>query len=329
MSTPGELDGYCKHVLKELETLRVVVECKGVVRAARKLRISAGGVSRRIASLEKFLTAQFGTSGRVLEDKRGGVPTPMGQKLLELADSVLNQVESFRETLKTWTSDENLRVATITSIWTAESRELIAQYQMRVPGGNLVPRFIDNSIKMEPFVREGEVDLGILSYPLDTLDPALEHLPWHMEPLVLAASASNVRFTDLVIAEPQHFQRHACFLMLQKHFRMSEEIRKYLEKHQTRVPRIEYFPSIADIKEQVMNDVGISILPEPSIRAELRTGVLCATPLAHPLHRPVGILFRKDGRSRPALARLIDCFVASQSMLPRNLPKRQTLVSSS
>jgi DNA-binding transcriptional LysR family regulator len=143
---------------------------------------------------------------------------------------------------------------------------------------------------------------------LDRLDPALEHQPWHSERLVLAASFQNTLFDGLLVAEPAHIQRHACFLMLQKHFRMSEEISKYLDRHRVRCGRIEYLPTIADIKEQVIRDVGISLLPEPSVREERRTQRLTTLPLAFPLYRPVGILVRKDAKTRPALLKLVECF---------------------
>src|SRR5438105_4127725 len=77
---------------------------------------------------------------------------------------------------------------------------------------------------------------------------------------------------------------------------MRKEIDRQLRKHDVDVHIIMAFDNIETIKRAVELGEGVSILPEPAIQHEVRTGTVVAIPLTSPtLIRPLGILHRKSG----------------------------------
>ena len=89
------------------------------------------------------------------------------------------------------------------------------------------------------------------------------------------------------------------------------EIRKAVDKYLrscgvTVVPFLQ-FDNIQMIKEAVAIGSGISILPEPTIRAEVAQGRLVPLPLVGPaLVRPLGIIHRRGKKLSPAAEHFLE-----------------------
>jgi DNA-binding transcriptional LysR family regulator len=67
------------------------------------------------------------------------------------------------------------------------------------------------------------------------------------------------------------------------------------------------FDNIETIKRAVELQEGVSILPEPAIQNEVRSGTLVAIPLTTPtLIRPLGIIHRRSGELLRTTQRFID-----------------------
>src|SRR6185437_13777449 len=88
-----------------------------------------------------------------------------------------------------------------------------------------------------------------------------------------------------------------------------------LNGHGVSVEIVQAFDNIETIKQAVEIGLGIAIVPEPTIRREVRGGSLVARPLAPPgLVRPTGILLRRGRLRRRALASFLDVLVGSAAI---------------
>jgi len=64
---------------------------------------------------------------------------------------------------------------------------------------------------------------------------------------------------------------------------------------------------------------GVSILPEPTIRAEVRNGTLAAVRLIAPeLFRPLGIIHRHRRAFSPTASKFIELLQKAQSQTPES-----------
>jgi DNA-binding transcriptional LysR family regulator len=80
-----------------------------------------------------------------------------------------------------------------------------------------------------------------------------------------------------------------------------------LKQRNVRVNVVMEFDNIETIKQAIAIDAGVSILPRPAVLNEMGIGSLAAVPLGIPdLVRPVGIIYRKQKRLSPTVARFIE-----------------------
>jgi LysR family transcriptional regulator, hydrogen peroxide-inducible genes activator len=303
--TAKEFDAHCRKLVRELSTFELVVREGRIKDAARHLEVKHQEVTRRINQLR---TRLGGVELLERDDSGRNRPTPLGAELMHLATSVTSSLNDFLQIFERWKNPSDVVVGTITSVWAAEHEALSARFKRRIPDGSLIPRFFSSSEQIEPEVRAGRVDAGIITYPVRQIGKSIDYRPWHDEELCLVASAANMRFANVSKARGAHFLEHSCFIFLESSFRMTQEITKYLKRHKVKLGRTIELRSIAEIKDMTANDIGISILPEPSVRKECSLGQLRAIPLANPLYRPVGILYRRDSMHRPVIRTFISCF---------------------
>ena len=77
------------------------------------------------------------------------------------------------------------------------------------------------------------------------------------------------------------------------------------------------FDNIETIKQAVQIGAGVSVLPEPTVRKEVRTGHLAAVPLATDLFtRPIGIIHRQRKTLTPAIRQFIEILRLTKNTTP-------------
>ena len=87
-------------------------------------------------------------------------------------------------------------------------------------------------------------------------------------------------------------------------------IDRFLRRHHVEVAVTAEFDNIETIKQAVDEEAGIAILPEPTLRREVRRGTLVQAPLVlpagePPLVRPLSIVHRSNRRLNPAVTEFI------------------------
>jgi DNA-binding transcriptional LysR family regulator len=96
------------------------------------------------------------------------------------------------------------------------------------------------------------------------------------------------------------------------------EIDRFLRRHEVDVTVAAEFDNIENIKQAVDEEAGIAILPEPTLRREVRRRTLVQAPLAlpagePPLVRPLSIVHRSNRRLHPAVTEFIKLLGADET----------------
>lgn len=166
--------------LTDLELFRHTAECGNITAGARRSHLSLPAASARIRAMEASLGIAL-----LERNRRGVLPTPAGQALLQHARLIGQQVERLQYDLAQYAHGQQgqVRLLCNTAALTEYLPELLAAYLSRHPGVSVDVQELP-SLRIVQSITQGMADLGIIS----TAAPN-EHLqtrPFRDDPLVLA-----------------------------------------------------------------------------------------------------------------------------------------------
>lgn len=285
--------------LEKLRLFRDIAQTRSLSRAAEMNGITPSAASQQVNEVERYL-------GVILLDRstRPLSLTAPGRLYSEMCRDILRRNDEFQASLDQLKSEVEgtVRVAAIYSVGLSEMSGLEAEFQQRMPLAKLEVQYLRPE-KVYESVASDRVDLGLVSYPEPTREIAV--LPWRSEEMVLTAAPSHP------------LSQHACifpedlngvdFVTFDDDLPISRELSRYFKAHGVEVNTTMRFDNIQTIKEAVILDSGVSIVPARILQAELADGRLCAVPLSAPgLFRPLGILHRKKKRFQRAAQAFLD-----------------------
>lgn len=166
--------------LTDLKLFRHTAECGNITAGARRSHLSLPAASARIRAMEASLGIAL-----LERNRRGVLPTPAGQALLQHARLIGQQVERLQYDLAQYAHGQQgqVRLLCNTAALTEYLPELLAAYLSRHPGVSVDVQELP-SLRIVQSITQGMADLGIIS----TAAPN-EHLqtrPFRDDPLVLA-----------------------------------------------------------------------------------------------------------------------------------------------
>ncbi|MBF8758088.1 LysR substrate-binding domain-containing protein [Pseudomonas guariconensis] len=166
--------------LTDLVLFRHTAECGNITAGARRSHLSLPAASARIRAMEASLGIAL-----LERNRRGVLPTPAGQALLQHARLIGQQVERLQYDLAQYAQGQQgqVRLLCNTAALTEYLPELLAAYLSRHPGVSVDVQELP-SLRIVQSITQGMADLGIIS----TAAPN-EHLqtrPFRDDPLVLA-----------------------------------------------------------------------------------------------------------------------------------------------
>lgn len=281
-------------------TLRLfcdVVETESFSRAAERNYISQSAVSQRIRSLE----AELGQS--LLERGKGQskiLATDAGIILYEGAIIILREVVEL-ETRLNGLSEQivgTVKVATVYSVGLHALPGRLKPFLATYPQVNVHLEY-SQTLKIYQDVLCGAIDVGIVACPTPKkgvhIEPfgeenialicALEH------PLAIRKEASLSDLDGLP------------FIGFTADIPTRRLIDDRLQSAGVKVRVVHAFDNIETIKNLVEIGSGVSLLPEDTVRVEVREGELAMVPLsaASAFKRPLGLLVKQSGALRPAV----------------------------
>jgi DNA-binding transcriptional LysR family regulator len=286
----------------QLESLKVfcdVARCRSISQAAQVNHLTQSAVSQAILQLEKHLEVQLiDRSVRPLQ------LTPLGQRFYEGCRDLVERYRQLEASLRGAGAEveANVEVAAIYSVGLSDMGKYVDRFQTEHPQTRVHIDYLHPDRVYEK-VADGTADFGLVSFPRSSRK--WEVIPWREEEMVLACAASHplaqrkyVRPADLAGEKYVAFDRALT---------IRRQIDRFLREQGTAVEVACEFDSIENIKKAVEELSGVALLPEPTLRREVKSGSLVALPLSGARFvRPLGIILRRHHRLGAAASRFME-----------------------
>ncbi len=148
--------------LSQLRALTTIASCGNFSEAALQIGVSQSAVSHAIATLEADLGVVLLSRGR-----HGATLTPVGARVLQHAQSMLNQLELIgREAnLAKGLQGGQVRIGAFRSAATHLLPSVLAEFQKRYPSISITIAEYRGDDGVEQSLREGRVDIGLTCMP--------------------------------------------------------------------------------------------------------------------------------------------------------------------
>jgi len=285
--------------LKALKVFCDVVQQRSFSRAADDNDISQSGASQLVQQLEEHLGVQL-----IDRSKRPFVLTPEGDLYYNGCRDLVTRYFSLEDKVRTMHEEVigRVRVASIYSVGLHLMSSFITTFYKQYPKANVRLEYLHPDRVYES-VESDVADIGLVSYPKSSR--TIEAIPWRDEPMVLVcepkhplASCKVLEIGALDGAEMVSFDEDLT---------IRREIDRVLHQHGVAVEVKLAFDNVETIKRAVEVGIGVSLLPEPTVRREVESGTLKQVPLATgELIRPLGIIYRKGKELSGTAQRFIE-----------------------
>jgi len=285
-----------------IDTLRIfcdVVQHQSFSRGAKINDVSQSAATQSVHRVEQFFGVPL-----VDRSRRPFVLTPEGQacyegfrEVLDLYDSVEARVRSLRMEI-----GGLVRVASIYSIGLHDMSRCMQDFMRQYPKAKVRLEYLRHN-KVYDAVLGAEVDLGMVSYPAASAE--LNVIPLRSERMVVVCRPGHpLAARKTVTAENLH---NVEFIGFDRDLIIRKEIDRHLRQRSVSIQVVMEFDNIETIKQAIQIGAGISILPEPTVRDEVRGGTLAAVRMVSPeLRRPIGIIHRRRKVFTPTAAKFVE-----------------------
>lgn len=262
-------------------------------RAAEASSITQSAVSQQIRSVEK----QFGVP--LIDRGKNFALTPEGRVYLEVCRDILARFESLgtRFRIARGALEGELRIASVISIALHNLPPLLKQFRKTHPGVEVKVDY-RKAEEIYDAVEDGRADLGLVAYP--KARPSLRAITCWQERLVLVMPPGHPLAGKRPLSILQlHGQR---FVGLTPDIPTRQYLDKMLRKEGVKVSYVAELDNIETVKAAVEAEQAISIIPETSVRQEVKVGALTIREFNTPrMWRPMGAITRRPIPQKPAL----------------------------
>jgi LysR family transcriptional regulator, transcriptional activator of the cysJI operon len=274
--------------VETLKTFCDLVETGSLSRAARMNLVSQSAVSQQLRALEQ----RFGR--RLIEraPRIGARATEAGRLLYDEVKPFLERLGTLEQRMRARPDvvAGTVRVATVYSVGLHTLPAAIKRCLADHPEVNVRLSYRRTN-EVVAACLDGEVDFGIVAVP--TRRPGLELVPLGHDELVIAAPPSHPiarrARPPLAALDGQPF------IGFDRDIPTRRLVDGLLRRHRVRVHYTMELDNIETIKRSVEAGLGLSLLPAPTLAAEIRARTLVGKPPAEgPFRRPIGVVYRKN-----------------------------------
>jgi DNA-binding transcriptional LysR family regulator len=152
-------------------------------------------------------------------------------------------------------------------------------------------------------VKNGMVDLGVVSYPV--AQPGLNVVLLRSERMVLACHPDHPLARHQAVS--LHMLQGENLIGFDRGLPIRKDIDRCLRRHSVSVQVTMEFDNIETIKHAVEIGGGISLVPEPTVCKEARSGSLAVVRLLDcELRRPIGLIYLDRKMFTPAMSKFVE-----------------------
>lgn len=293
--------------IETLKTFCDLVDTGSFSKAARQNFVSQSAVSQQLRSLEERY-------GRRLLERSPGRPlvlTDAGRLLYSEGKAILERFSALDHRLRRGAQvmTGTVRVATVYSVGLHTLPPFVKQFLATNPQVNVRVEFSRTDRVYEACL-DGSIDFGIVAQP--TRRAQIEIIPLRPEPLILVCSPEHrlARHRRVALRELSGEP----FVAFERSVPTRKAIDRLLKEHGASVSVVTEFDNIETIKRSVEAGLGVSILPQTSVKNEAKAKTLVPIALLDgPYTRSIGIIHRKGRELGPtveAFIRLISAGLA-------------------
>lgn len=284
--------------------------------AAQANDITQSAVSHIVSQLERRMDVQL-----VDRSTRPLQLTSLGQTYFEGCRTLLDQYEELEAGIRKAHNDLAgvVEVAAIYSVGLSDLGELTRTFSQHQPHAHVHIEYLHPDRVYERILA-GSADLGLVSFPQKSAK--VTALPWRDEEMVLVcdpkhplAGQASISVRDLEGQKYIHFDRN---LVIRR------KVDRFLKDHGVAVDVVHEFDNIENIKQDVAIGAGVALLPEPTLRRELKARELVALSLGDThFTRPLGIILKRGHWLSAAAREFLDLLQGTQGQ-PLNGNGRHT-----
>lgn len=253
----------------EIRTFVSIAQLGGFTRAAGRLNRSQPAISRRIGLIEQELGAPL------LERVRGGVKlTEAGRAFLPFAEAVLAAIEDGRQAVRATVSEQQgaVSLALVGTLADTHIVDVLRQFARRSKSVNLDLQTA-SSTEVSDLVRRGEATLGLRYF--DNAHPDLVSRVVGAEPLLVICSADHpLAGKRIRSAQQLAGERWVAFPAARGRESFGRVLERQLVSAGLDGAAVTLIDSLTAQKRLVEAGFGIALVPESSVRDELRLGTL-------------------------------------------------------
>jgi DNA-binding transcriptional LysR family regulator len=286
--------------IDEIGTFLAIAQLGGFTRAAERLHRSQPAISRRINLLEQELGAPL------LERTGRGVRlTEAGRAFLPFAEAMLAAVEDGRQAVRTAIADaaSPVSLALVGTLADSNIVDVLRQFARQSKSVALDLRTATSN-EVSDLVRRGEVTLG-LRYFTDERAELVSRVVG-IEPLRVIASREHPLVGKPVRKRHLAGEKWVSFPPTRGREALGRILERQLLAAGVDEPKITIIDSLTAQKRLVEAGFGIALVPESSVRDELKLGALAELDI--PAMRtavPVTLIHRRSAHLSPAARSLI------------------------
>jgi DNA-binding transcriptional LysR family regulator len=251
--------------LRQLQCFSAVAKNLSYTKAAEELHLTQPAVSMQIRQLEQQaglpLTEQLGKKIHLTE---------AGEEVHRYARSILQQVDEMDvvlDRLKGF-SGGRLRIAAISSANYFAPR-LLGTFHQRYPDVSVSMDVINQKAVLQ-LVLDNEVDMAIMGQPPG--DPQIEAIPFMENPLIIVAPPEH-RLARRKRIQLKELEKEV-FLLREPGSGTRGAMERFFREQKLKLTTGMGMGSLSSIKQGVVANLGLALLPRNAVRNELQYGQL-------------------------------------------------------
>tara|TARA_Y100000588_G_C14223014_1_gene911879 strand:- start:122 stop:1102 length:981 start_codon:yes stop_codon:yes gene_type:complete len=281
-----------------------VVRFQSFSRGAAANSVSQSAASQAVRQLEKRLQVQL-----IDRSKRPWLLTVEGKTFFKGCQEIVERYYELEESVQRHQepSGYTIKLASIYSIRLPDLSRYVKEFQTTVPGATVQLEYMHPD-EIYTRIQNDQSDLGLIAFAAPGRD--LTAVPWQQQTMVVACLPSH-KFSRRATAVGPWELSGESIVTFDRQLPVRRELDRYLRRHKAGVNIVAEFDNIENIKEAVEDGAGIAIVPEQTVRREVKRRSLVSVALdtldgEAPFIRPLSIIHRRKRRLNPAVSAFIN-----------------------
>ncbi len=284
--------------LENFKIFSDLVESQSFSRAAKLNGVTQSAVSQQLRAMERFFNVLI-----VDRSQKQFRLTREGAKLYESSKDILYRYEKLKSELQEMRDviSGTIHISTIYSIGLHELPPYIKSFLHEFPTVNVRVEYRRANMVYEDILHNS-VDIGLVAFPQKIRQ--LEVIPFIEDRLILICHPENA-LAQKKLLDPQDLAKSR-FIGFDPDIPTRKAIDQIFKEHKLDIDPVMEFDNIETVKRAVEIDAGVAIIPEATVKQEVRQGLLKSIPLkGKQFTRPLAIIHRKGRILTPAMKRFI------------------------